>query len=352
MLRRSRPLRGPPAAAPVLTLFPMGISERFASLSSFLPGGKKAPSFVGQVVFITGGSRGLGLELARCFAEEGARVALFSRDADEMQRAVEILAAELHAEVLPLNGDVTDRASVEAAIERVVDAWGCIDVLVNNAGVIQVGPFEHMKLEDYETAMDVSFWGPLYAVLAVVPHMKERGRGRIVNVSSIGGKVAIPHLLPYSAGKHALVGLSDGLRAELAPDGIVVTTVCPGLMRTGGAEHAVVKGRYEQEYAMFSVMDSLPMTTISSRRAAKRIVDATRRGAARLVLTPQARALLLADAMFPGLVASAMKRTSRLLPPPTGHEADRGREGREIRLSPSVSRLLGPLRLAVLRNNE
>src|SRR5690606_26305399 len=107
------------------------------------------------------------------------------------------------------------------------------DVLVNNAGVIQVGPLEHMRLEDFRETMDVHFYAPLVASLAARPYLADRGGGRIVNITSIGGRLAFPHLSAYNASKHAAVGLSESLRAELMKDGILVTTVIPGLMRTG-----------------------------------------------------------------------------------------------------------------------
>ena len=92
-------------------------------------------------------------------------------------------------------------------------------MLINNAGVIRVGPVEEMREEDFEQSLQTHFWGPLYTTLEVLPEMKARGRGRIVNIASFGGKVAVPHLLPYSVGKFALVGFSDGLRAEVANTG-------------------------------------------------------------------------------------------------------------------------------------
>ncbi len=192
--------------------------------------------------------------------------------------------------------------------------FGQIDVLVNNAGTIAVGPMDVMTVEDYEQAMRVHFWGPLYAVLAVLPEMKRRGTGRIVNVSSIGGKISVPHLLPYSASKFALVGLSEGLRAELREDGILVTTVCPGLMRTGSPRNASFKGRHEAEYAWFKISDSLPLTSINARRAARQIIDAARHGDSEVVLTVQAKAAALFHGVFPGLTADILGLVNRLLP--------------------------------------
>src|ERR1044071_4346713 len=220
----------------------------------------------GKTVLITGGSRGLGLVLARGFAAEGANVAVCARDHRELERARVDLASR-GARVFAFPCDVTDRARGREGVEVVARHFGRVDVLVNNAGVIQVGPLETMTLEDFEQAMNVHFWGPLYATLAVLPQMRARGEGRIVNVSSIGGKIGVPHMVPYSASKFALAGLSEGLRAGLWRAGVTGTTVYPGLMRTGSPRHATFKGRHKAEYAWFSLLDSLPVTSMSAERA-------------------------------------------------------------------------------------
>src|SRR5689334_1478188 len=178
----------------------------------------------GKTVLVTGGSRGLGLVLAREFAANGARLAICARDAEELAQAGDDLQNR-GADVMAVKCDVTNMTEVEDMMSRIRQRFGKIDVLVNNAGMIQVGPLEVMNREDFEKAMLAHFWGPLNTILAVLPEMRERGDGRIVNISSIGGKIAVPHLLPYSASKFALVGLSKGLNAELRKDGIVVTTV-------------------------------------------------------------------------------------------------------------------------------
>src|SRR5437762_10516428 len=127
--------------------------------------------FQDRTVVITGGSRGLGLVLAREFAAEGARLAILARDRAELERAEKHIASR-GAQVLALPCDVRDRRQAQGAITRVVDHHGGIDVLVNNAGVIQVGPVEHMSIEDFEEAMAVHMWGPLYTMLAAVPSMR------------------------------------------------------------------------------------------------------------------------------------------------------------------------------------
>src|SRR5215510_777525 len=179
-----------------------------------------------RTILITGGTRGLGLELARQAGLAGARVAICGRDSDTLARARENLSGT-HTPVLALACDVSDRRQVTELIRSVQAGLGPIDVLINNAGTVDVGPVDAMTAADFEREMATHFWGPLNVILAVLPHMRSRGEGRIVNIASIGGKVSVPHLVPYSASKFALVGLSEGLRAELRASGILVTTGCP-----------------------------------------------------------------------------------------------------------------------------
>jgi len=167
-----------------------------------------------KTVLIAGGSRGLGLVMAREFAREGSRLVLCARDEEELQEA-RADVEEFSAEVMTVSCDITNRQAVNEMIAVVNNRFGSVDVLVNNAGIIQVGPLEVMTMEDFENAMQSHFWGPLNTIMAVLPSMRQNKSGRIVNISSIGGKVSVPHLVPYSASKFALVGLSKGLRAEL-----------------------------------------------------------------------------------------------------------------------------------------
>src|SRR6187401_336238 len=184
--------------------------------------------FRGRSVVITGGSRGLGLVMARLLAAEGARLTIAARDQEELERAQEDLNgyAANPQDIAIVRCDVGVRADAERLVGDAAARFGTVDVLINNAGIIQVGPIEHMTHDDFERAMAVHFWGPLHTTLAALPMMRRQGSGRIVNISSIGGKIGVPHLVPYCASKFALTGLSDSLRAELLKDGISVTTVC------------------------------------------------------------------------------------------------------------------------------
>jgi NAD(P)-dependent dehydrogenase (short-subunit alcohol dehydrogenase family) len=293
-----------------------------------------------KTVLITGGSRGLGLALAREAQAQGARVAICGRDRSSLERASHSLGL-IGPDVLAVPCDVTQASAVLELLERVHQRFGPVDVLINNAGVIEVGPSETMTLGDYQEAMATNFWGMLNPTLAVLPEMRERKAGRIVNITSIGGKLGIPHLLPYSASKFAAVGFSQGLRAEVAGNGIKVVTVCPGLMRTGSPRNAIFRGQHRSEYAWFSISDALPGLSIGAEGAARRILAACRRGDAEVLFPVPARIAAVVNALAPGLTADALSLVGRALPGP-GSKGSGRRKGAESQswLSPSwLSRL-------------
>jgi short-subunit dehydrogenase len=312
---------------------------------------RQSYSFRDRTVILTGASRGLGLVLAREFAREGANLALLARNEADLQRVRDELTPG-GTRVLTITCDIRERDQVERAVREIADQFGRIDVLVNNAGVIQVGPLEHMTERDFEDAMAVHYYGPLHTMLAVAPHLRRAGGGRIVNVASIGGKIAMPHLIPYSASKFALVGLSDGMRGELRQHNIHVTTVCPGLMRTGSPRNASFKGRHREEYAWFAIADTLPLLSMNAQRAARKIVSACRKGAARLVIGLPAKVALLANELLPETAATVTAMINRMLPrfdPTTGKESRPGHESTS-RWAPSwLTRMSDS---AAVRNNE
>lgn len=288
----------------------------------------RAADLTGQVALVTGGSRGLGLLIARELAREGCRVAICARDAAELERARQDLEGR-DATVLALVCDVADREQVERTVAAVTEHFGRVDVLVNNAGVIQVGPVHNMTVEDFEEAMGVMFWGMVYATLAVVPRMRARRSGRIVNVTSIGGKLSVPHLLPYSSAKFAATGFSEGLGAELARDGIAVTTICPGLMRTGSHVQAYAKGNQEAELGWFALGASLPLMSMDAERAARQIVQAAKHGDRERILGLPALLATGVHGLVPGLTSELLGLVNRLLPAPVDGATGRAR-GMEI----------------------
>jgi NAD(P)-dependent dehydrogenase (short-subunit alcohol dehydrogenase family) len=304
-------------------------------------------TLAGQVALIAGGSRGLGFALAREFAREGCRVVICARDGEELDRAVADLTSA-GAQAMAVQCDVTDRDQVRRLLSQARSRFGYVDILCNVAGTIQVGPVETMTVEDFESAMRVMFWGTLYPTLELLPDMIARRSGRIVNITSIGGRVSVPHLLPYNCAKFAAVALSEGLRAELRKYGVKVVTIVPGLMRTGSFLNAYFKGQQEREFAWFSLGASMPGMSMNARRAARQIVAATRRGQSTRVLSKPAQMLALFHGLFPGLTAELLGlANSLILPAADGgvRESARGMEvsertrsivGRTLRLFGSV----------------
>jgi NAD(P)-dependent dehydrogenase (short-subunit alcohol dehydrogenase family) len=266
----------------------------------------------GQVALVTGASRGLGLALAHQLAGEGCRLVICARDAEELSRAETELTAR-GAEVLAFPCDVGDRDQVAQLVDAANARFGQIDLLINNAGVIQAGPLQTATPEVFQYALDVMFWGVLHPTLAVLPRMRERHSGRIVNITSFGGKIAVPHVIPYCAAKFAAVGLSEGLRAELVADGVTVTTICPGEMRTGSYRNALFAGDREAEFRWFALGAALP-TTVGTERAARAVIRATKRGQAELIFPWTFNLLARLHGLAPGLVTDTLGVVNRALP--------------------------------------
>ena len=312
---------------------------------------RRALELDGQAALVTGGSRGLGLLIARELGRQGARVVLMARDQAELDRAEQKLRAE-GFEVSTIAGDVSRPADARRAVETTVERYGAIDILVNNAGIVTVGPIEHTTLADFEEAMAVHFWGPLHTMQAAVPRMRRQGGGRIVNISSVGGKLGMPHLAPYCASKFALAGLSSAITPELAHDNIAVTTVCPGLMRTGSPFNASFKGRHREEFAWFAIADSLPLVSTSGRHAAAQIVDALRHGDAELVITWAAKLGAIAAALMPNTVALALQAANALLPGPEPSAGGERWSGWQSLSNWAPSQLIRLAEQAARENNE
>ena len=269
----------------------------------------------------------------------------------ELEHAALDLKNRYGVDALTLSCDIRDEAEVITAVERVRTIFGGLDILVNNAGVIQAGPFENLDNRDFEDALATHLWGPLYAVRASLPHLTVSG-GRILNIASVSGLVAAPHLASYSASKFALVGLSDALRAELAPKGVKVTTACPWLMRTGSHYNVQVKGQHAKEFTLFALGDALPGSSMNADIAAKQCIEGLRAGKARVVVGTQAKLAQLVDTFFPEASAAALALAAKYLPDSTpGNAAKTGWEAK--RDAPLVPSLLTHLAdKAAVSNNE
>lgn len=302
---------------------------------SRLFGGRSLDELEGRTVVITGATRGLGLCFARELAERNCRLVLLARDSAELDRAANELVSVAPA-VLPRVCDVSDAQSVEQAMNEVYLAWGEPDVLINNAGVIVVGPVESMTLAQYRQCMDTMFWGTIYPTVELLPHMLRRGEGWILNVSSIGGRISVPHLLPYSCAKAAAAAFSEGLRAEVRSKGIKVLTAIPGLMRTGSQDNAQFRGDASAEHGWFAAMAGAPGITVDGQRAARQMLDALVADQAELHVGLAADLAARAHGLAPNLVADVLARVSTLLPAGSGDGATH--EGRSL---PEASTPLG-----------
>jgi NAD(P)-dependent dehydrogenase (short-subunit alcohol dehydrogenase family) len=279
----------------------------------------------GAIVLITGGSRGLGLAIASRFARKPVKLVLASRNRAELEQAQStLLAAHPHltpADFYLFAADLAQPSECRRLVAEAVAHFGRIDILINNAGIIEVGPIEAQTTEAFERAMQINFFAALYTIWAALPHLRTQSpltgkrRASIVNIASIGGKLAVPHMLPYSASKFALVGFSEGLHAELRHKGIRVTTVCPGLMRTGGEAHAHFTGDVEFERRWFDFAATTPIISTTAKHAANRIYSAVRHGRAEITITPQAWLAARAAGLAPETLQHANALVDRYILP-------------------------------------
>lgn len=271
------------------------------------------------VAVVAGGSRGLGLLICRHLATRGFEVHTCARSRDELARARTEFIGEglsLHTTVC----DVRDQEQVRDWIAGVGPSR--VEVAIHVAGVIQVLPAGAATVAMYEDAIRTMLLGPIHLTDALLGAMREAGRGRIGIVSSLGGVVSAPRLVPYGAAKFGARGFSEGLSADLTGSGVTCTTVVPGLMRTGAHTHARFLRRGGDDYRWFAVGASLPVVSIDADRAARRIVDAVLAGKPWLSLTPLAWCAERAHGLAPATTIRLTGLISRLLPssPASGEE--------------------------------
>lgn len=276
----------------------------------------------GKVALVTGGSRGLGFLIARELLHRGTSVAICARDGSELERAREALQGELRPRDAETSGlprvsavpcDVSDKEQVQRLIDTVVADHGGLDVLVTNAGTISAAPVESLQVSDFEDSVNVLFWGVAYPTLYALPHL-QASHGRVVTITSIGGKVAPPHLVPYACGKFAAVGFSEGLSAEARRLGIGVTTVVPGLMRTGSPINAFFGGNQRAEYAWFTLADSIPGLSIDADRAARQVVSAIENGRSEVAISLLAKVAMRVHGLMPATTTKILGLVDELLP--------------------------------------
>jgi len=244
----------------------------------------------GKVVLITGASEGIGAACAAEFARAGARLSLTARSAEKLSRVG-------GAAALVVPGDLTDEALRREVVERTIERYGAIDILINNAGVGIYGATWEVPMEQVRQMMELNYFALLGMLQLVVPHMRARRSGMVVNVSSIGGKITLPWMTLYSSTKFAVSALTEGLRMELRRDGVHALLVCPGYVKTNFQKNVLA--------------GAAPPRVISARRfsiGAEECARAIRRGVernARTVIAPGSGRLLLAARSIAGPVVEA-----------------------------------------------
>ena len=251
--------------------------------------------------------------------------------------------------------DIRDQHAPQLLLDTASEHYGRLDILVNNAGIIQVGPAQSAQIGSYQSALDTMAPGMVRMSLAALPVMRAQGHGRIVNITSIGGKVSVPHLLAYSTAKFAAVGFSEGLRAELGPGPVTVTTVVPGLMRTGSHEQALFTGRRDAEFTWSSLAASLPLVSMDAERAARQIVAPVRARRPEVILTPAGQLAARLTPLAPGLTSRILNGAQRLLLPPQARQGSLRVPGQQLRpVLPRhlFERLTGLGRTAARRFNQ
>ncbi len=282
---------------------------------------RKPVQLQGKIALIVGASRGLGLALAHELGDAGCDIALVARDEQELASALsELRSRSIQAESFPC--DITDAAAIGSLISRVLERFGRIDILVNDAGIIKVAPLDNVERSDFDEAMNLMFWAPVNLTLAVLPHMRRQGGGHVINITSVGGRVAIPHLLPYCCAKFALVGFSSGLSTELDPEHIHVLTVVPGLMRTGSYLNARFKGSAQNEFAWFGLLGNLPGMSISAEQSAREIREALQRRELHCTISLPAQALIYSDALLPEATRSLLQVANSVVLPKAGAQTE------------------------------
>jgi 3-oxoacyl-[acyl-carrier protein] reductase len=227
----------------------------------------------GKVAIITGGSEGIGKAAARAMAEEGARVVIVARRLDVLAAAAEEINGTATGEVLPVQGDVTDRATITRAVTGALDRFGRIDILVNNAGTSMARPFDAVSDDEWEADFNLKVWAAIRFIRAVIPEMRKVGGGRIINVTNLAGRTPGASSMPTSISRAAGIALTKALSKDLAKDKILVNTVCIGFIKS--AQH---ERRYAPQRAAHP---AVPVDALYADEAQARGIPLGRVGEAR-----------------------------------------------------------------------
>lgn len=261
-------------------------------------------------VLITGASQGIGKATAFLFAQNGYRVVLAARQNDRLQSvAHELREASYPAIAIP--ADVRDPNQVQMLVEKAIDAYSAIDVLVNNAGIYISGPVEEFTLDDWHQAIDTNLWGYIHMVHALLPHFLTRRSGAIVNVCSVGGKVPLPYLAPYTTSKFAITGLTEALHTELSPKGIHVGGVYPNIIKTNFLERAIFRGKSPEDTQSRrrQVEEILEVPIVEKPEDVARAIWETVQEKKTNVVVGSANMSVASHSLFPGVMQWIFRKT-------------------------------------------
>jgi NAD(P)-dependent dehydrogenase (short-subunit alcohol dehydrogenase family) len=265
----------------------------------------RSESFAGKTAIITGGASGIGRALGAELVAQGARVVLADIDAVAVSAAADQLAVSARASVVGRQLDVRDREAVRSLIEETVNRDGVIDLLFNNAGIAMGGPTHELTGDHWDRIIDVNLRGVVNGLLAAYPRMIDQGHGHIVNTASGAGLVAPPLVVPYAATKHAVVGLSTGLRPEAARHGVRVSVLCPGAVETAILDRLPADDLPPTASAPVTARQYLQVIRqkpMSADRFAQAALASIARNRAIIVVPRRARALWYVHRLSPAVV--------------------------------------------------
>lgn len=278
--------------------------------------------FESKTVLITGGSTGLGFALAKRLLRYGANVSLCGRDEEKLQQVKNRLILYANR-LLVFQCDVASKEKVDRWVDASIDRFGKVDLLINNAGILTVGPFESQGDDLFRENLDIMFWGTLNTIRSVMPHLKPKAQ--ITNILSVGAKISIPHMSSYSVAKSAAAALSESLGIELRRYGITVTAAFPWLLRTGSYPNGFFPKGDENEFRVFSLGSALPGLALNAEAAVTEILLATKTKKAEVFIGAPAKVVTLLRGAFPGLSRRLLSLASELvLSPPSTKDFERG----------------------------